>query len=281
MGRNENIAVFEDTARLCRTNEGLIQAVRYSSEHQKLILEANESALSDNGGKKYETPAALTLSKKRTLEAASAYKGQKIAVLNFASATNPGGGVIKGSSAQEESICRCSSLYFNLSEKAMWNSFYSPHRMAKDPIHNDDCIYTPNVIVFKSDTAAPKLLPESEWYKVNVITCAAPNLRERPGNSMNPGDGNSPVRLTDRELLAVHEKRLRRILNIAASYENEVLILGAFGCGAFLNPPRIVARAMKNIVKEHRHDFKTIEFAVYCPPRDDSNYKVFERIMNF
>lgn len=281
MGRNENIAVFQDTARLCRTNETLIQAVRYSSEHQKLILEANKSAHSGDGGRKYEAPAALTVSKKRTLEAASAYKGQKTAVLNFASATNPGGGVIKGSSAQEESICRCSSLYLSLSEKAMWDGFYAPHRAAKDPIHNDDCIYTPDVVVFKSDTATPELLPESEWYKVDVITCAAPNLRERPGNSMNPGDGNSPARLTDRDLIAIHEKRLRRVLDIAASYENEVVILGAFGCGAFLNPPRVVARAMKTVVKERRHDFKAIEFAVYCPPRDDSNYKVFERIMNF
>ena len=34
----------------------------------------------------------------------------------------------------------------------MWNRFYAPHRCAHDPLHNDDCIYTPGVIVFKSDT---------------------------------------------------------------------------------------------------------------------------------
>ena len=98
---------------------------------------------------------------------------------------------------------------------------------------------------------------------------------------MNPGDGNTPARLTDKELLAIHEKRLRRILDLAVTEGNEAVILGAFGCGAFLNPPRIVARAMKNVVKERRHDFKAIEFAVYCPPRDDSNYRTFERVMNF
>lgn len=281
MGRNENVTVFQDTVKLCKTSEALIQSVRFSSKHQKLISESKEITSSDGTGKKHETPAALVVSKKRTLEAAAQYKGQKTAVLNFASATNPGGGVIKGSNAQEESICRCSSLYFNLNEKVMWDGFYSPHRAARNPLHNDDCIYTPDVAVFKSDTSNPELLPESEWYKVNVITCAAPNLRERPGNPMNPGDGDSPARLTDRELLAIHEKRLRRILDIAAAEENEVIILGAFGCGAFLNPPRVVARAMKNVIKGRRHDFKVIEFAICCPPRDDSNYKVFERIMNF
>lgn len=281
MGRNENISIFQDTERLCKTNELLMQAVRHSSENQKLILGSKEIIQPDSTERKYEASASLTVSKKRTLEAASQYRGQKTAVLNFASATNPGGGVIKGSSAQEEAICRCSSLYFNLNEKAMWDGFYSPHRAARNPMHNDDCIYTPDVVVFKSDTVSPALLPEADWYKVNVITCAAPNLRERPANSMHPGERNTPARLSDRDLLAIHEKRLRRILNIAAAEENEVVILGAFGCGAFLNPPRIVARAMKNVVKERRYDFKRIEFAVYCPPRDDSNYKMFERIMNF
>lgn len=281
MGRNENTAVFQDTEKLCKTNEILIQAVRHSSENQRFVPESETIAPSNGTDKRYETSATLTVSKKRTLEAASCYKGLKTAVLNFASAVNPGGGVTKGASAQEEALCRCSSLYFNLNERSMWDSFYTPHRTARNPLHNDDCIYTPDVVVFKSDTSNPELLPEMEWYKVNVITCAAPNLRERPGNSMNPGDGNTPARLTDKELLAIHEKRLRRILDLAVTEGNEAVILGAFGCGAFLNPPRIVARAMKNVVKERRHDFKVIEFAVYCPPRDDSNYRTFERVMNF
>lgn len=62
----------------------------------------------------------------------------------------------------------------------MWEGFYKPHRDAHDPIHNDDIIYTPGVAVFKTDTTAPQLLPESEWYDVDIITCAAPNLRNQP-----------------------------------------------------------------------------------------------------
>ena len=47
-------------------------------------------------------------------------------------------------------------------------------------LSNDDIIYTPGIVVFKTDTAAPVTMPESEWYEVDVITCAAPNLRDNP-----------------------------------------------------------------------------------------------------
>nr|WP_268871269.1 TIGR02452 family protein [Ligilactobacillus ruminis] len=85
--------------------------------------------------------------------------------------------------------------------------------------------------------------------------------------------------MTEKELLAIHEKRARRILDVAVSEGNEIVILGAFGCGAFKNKTEIVARAYKNVIADYLHAFKTIEFAVYCTPKDDSNYRAFERIM--
>lgn len=92
-------------------------------------------------------------------------------VHNFASASNLGGGVVNGSTAQEECLCRCSSLYFCLNIQEMWDGFYRPHRKEHNPLHNDDIIYTPNVIVFKTDTASPRLMSEEGWYEVNVVTC--------------------------------------------------------------------------------------------------------------
>lgn len=120
---------------------------------------------------------------------------------------------------------------------------------------NDDCIYTPGVVVFKSDTDYPQLLPEEKWYSVNVLTCAAPNLRERPSNEMNAGDGDAAVHISGEDLQALHEKRMRRVLEIAWAKGNEVVILGAFGCGAFRNPPAVVAQAMKTVVQEYRMRF--------------------------
>ena len=277
MGRVENVTVFKDTERLCKTNPKLSESVKKATASQKLILEGD--TLADQKKDIYEDPAKVVVSKKRTYEAAAGYKGQHVAVHNFASASNPGGGVVNGASAQEECLCRCSGLYFNLNTRAMWDGFYQPHRDAHDPIHNDDIIYTPGVTVFKTDTAMPELMPESDWYDVDVITCAAPNLRNQPSNKYNTGDGNKQTVMKDKDLLALHEKRLRRILEVALSEGCDTIILGAFGCGAFQNNPEVVAQANRNVIKDYLHAFKNIEFAVYCSPRDERNFKIFERVL--
>lgn len=277
MGREENVSVFKDTENLCKNNKQLAESVRRSIAGQKLILESEnmECPRLDL----YAEPAKVVVSKKRTFEAASKYRGNKVAVHNFASASNPGGGVVNGASAQEECLCRCSGLYFCLNTPEMWAGFYTPHRNVHDPLHNDDIIYTPDIVVFKTDERIPKLMNESDWYKVNVITCAAPNLRVRPTNSYNTGDGSKAAVIKDKELLALHEKRLRRILDVAVSEGNDTIILGAFGCGAFENNPEVVAMASRNTIKEYLYAFKTIEFAIYCSPRDERNFQVFERVL--
>ena len=283
--REDNIEIFENTEKLCKTNGMLVAAIKSSCERQKLYLEKNTVAevedisITADEKNRFQEKVQIVVSKKRTFEAAGSYNGQSVAVLNFASASNPGGGVVNGSSAQEECLCRCSTLYFNLNEKSNWEKFYLPHRRAANPLHNDDIIYTPDVVVFKSDTAYPRMMKEEEWQKVNVITCAAPNLREKPSNRYNSGDGNVSINIGDSDLQALHEKRVRKILDVAFANKNDVVILGAFGCGAFMNPPEIVARAYKKIIGEYVHAFKTIEFAVYCSPRDESNYQIFRTIL--
>ncbi len=280
--RENNVNIFLDTEKMCKTNNKLKEAVAASNAKQYIVYDGENVDVS--GQPRYEEPAKVIVSKKRSLEAASsyAYEGMKVCVHNFASATNPGGGVTKGSNAQEEAICRCSSLYFNISVPAVKTQFHDRHRqMLKNGVlnatYNDDCIYTPGVVVFKSDTDTPLTMPENKWYSVDMITCAAPNLRLQPSNAMNPGSGSKPVKLKDMELMNLHMKRVGKILDIAKKEGAEAVILGAFGCGAFCNSPRVVSEAMARVVEKYKYDFKAIEFAVYCSASDTENYDVFAR----
>ena len=275
--RERNINVFQDTEKLYQTNERLKDAVRKSIDEQKLIL-SDDAIMYENAGRKDGT---VLVSGKRTLEAAEAYvrNGKRVCILNFASATNPGGGVIHGSSAQEEALCRISTLYPCLNTKVMWNGFYRPHRLVDNPLYNDDCIFTPGVKVLKTDIGLPELMPEDLWWDVDVITCAAPNLREVPSNRMNPNAGSKKAEITREGLKKIHEQRIEKILHIAIAERAEVLILGAFGCGAFCNPPDIVAEAFAKHTAKYGECFDVIEYAVYHTAREKENFQVFDRVM--
>lgn len=85
--------------------------------------------------------------------------------------------------------------------------------------------------------------------------------------------------ISGQDLLKIHEKRLRRILDVAVLNNAEVIVLGAFGCGAFLNDPEIVAEAAKNVLADYLHAFQVIEYAIYCSPKDKRNFNTFERVL--
>lgn len=276
--RIKNIEIFQDTTKLINENTRLNEAVAYSRNNQKLYLEKN-SAGADITDRKFVN-TNIIVSRKRSFEAASQYarEGKKVCVLNFASATNPGGGVTHGSSAQEEALCRCSTLYPCLNTNEFWEDFYREHRKENNPLYNADCIYTPGVVVFKSDVSFPERMREDEWYTVDVLTCAAPNLRRYPSNVMNPNAGSQAAEISLDELVKLLEKRIERIFAIANEWKAEVLILGAFGCGAFCNPPEIVAGEFAKVQEKYRGCFETIEYAIYCRDYESANYDEFCKV---
>jgi len=262
--------IFADTKNLYSTNSKLVEVCKKSQENHKCYKQGEKIECEKN---RFENEAKIVVSKKRTFEASEPYSksGEKVAVLNFANSVYVGGGVVGGARAQEECLCRCSTLYDSISSKKMAEEFYIPHRKVEpnfeDFLANDDVIFTPNVKVFKSDIDLPELLPENEWYDVDVLTCAAPCL-------------NFEGSISDEKLSELHKSRAEQILNVACTNKVDVLILGAFGCGAFANNPVVVANVYKKVLENYKHAFKTIEFAIYCRDYESRNFKVFSEIFS-
>jgi len=273
-GREYRAEVFQNTQKMIEESEKIKNSLSKSLEKQKFYdVGWVPAPISEIEKQKYKTNIIIT--KCRTMEAGMAWsKKGNTAVLNFASATTPGGGVVKGSSAQEECLCRVSTLYNCLNTDYCWDNFYNPNREEANVLHNDKIIYTPKVIVFKDDDY--KVLDESEYFYVDVITCAAPNLREVPNNGWcNMGESNTRAIISDEKLFEIHKKRAEAILNVAMENKIKNLVLGAFGCGAFKNNPEVVAKAYKEVLKEFDGVFENIEFAIYCKDNEAENFKIF------
>lgn len=279
MDRRTKLAeVFQDTQQFYTTDTVLASAVAASKAKTKLYDAGMVLMLPENAHK----PGKVTVTKSKTFEAAmrlaKQYPGKKIAVLNFASASRPGGGVKNGSSAQEESLCRCSTLYPTLDCRFLWHNFYDLNRASRNVLHTDACIYSPGVVICKTDSDYPERMPQENWCTVDVISCAAPNLRNEPANKYNPGTGES-VSILPADLQRIHEQRARQILSVAATNRVDVLVLGAFGCGAFRNDPRVVATAYANVLGVMKEFFDLIEFAIYCRDYETANYDAFRKAL--
>lgn len=254
--------IMFDTMNLCNTDPFLKSSIQYSIAHQVVVAE--EQTIDEVTFHNDLNKGKVLVTGDRSFEAARKYAGKHIAVLNFANNRNAGGNPYYAN-AQEECLCRCSTLLPCLN--ALYDDFYKKHNLMirngeLDYMGNDDLIYTPDVVVFKSDEDKPQLLGEDEWFKVNVITCAAPELWEQ--NSL------------PRNYYEVVYNRLKKVLDIAVAYKNEVVILGAWGCGAFANPPRIVANIFNDLIKQYV--FPIIHFAIGSS--NSTNYSIFHEMLS-
>ena len=114
---------------------------------------------------------AITVTDEDTFSASRRLQAQdgRVAALNFANATSPGGGFLRGASAQEEDLCRCSALYHSLTSEAA-ERYYIENEREFSYLFTDHLIFSPDVPVFRDRTQGflPQPLP------VSVITAPAP-----------------------------------------------------------------------------------------------------------
>lgn len=194
------------------------------------------------------------------------HEGYNPAILNMASSKNPGGGVMTGAAAQEETLFRRTNLFrslYQFTESFMGHEWYAKYITPKRsgeryPMDNTACgIYTPNALLFRED--------EGLGYK---LMGAPERLSFIAVSGINRPALKDATHLTDHMAEATKEK-MRTILRIGLRHKHDSLVLGALGCGAFCNPPSHIARLFHEVLDEQpfKNRYRLISFAIL----DDSN----------
>lgn len=210
--------------------------------------------------------AVIEVTDESSLQAARRMTGEgsgRIAVLNYASARNPGGGYLNGAQAQEEALCRGSALYATLLRAP---DYYAHHRAERSAFYTDRVIHSPGVPVFRDDRG--RLLDTP--YTVGFLTSPAPNagvIRSR-----TPEDAH--------RIPAVLASRAERVLEVAAVRGYRRLVLGAWGCGVFMNDPAQVAGAFRALLADGGRfagHFEQIVFGILDRSRAAATRTAFAR----
>lgn len=181
-------------------------------------------------------------------------------VMNFANAHKPGGGFEMGATAQEEALCRCSTLFASISsEKAQ--EMYRYNNSHVSSVESDYMLLS-KVCVFRNEKC--ELLKEP--FMAGVITVPAPN---RIGLA---------AFTSEKKIEQAMLRKIRIMLLIAKEQGYRSIVLGAWGCGAFHNEPNNVAGYFKKVLIDEGYAgyFEDICFAIYGS-KDGKNIMAFRK----
>ena len=207
-------------------------------------------------------------------------QGMNPALLNMASLYHPGGGVLQGSGAQEEDLCRRSTLAISLYQFSLPGGRYGDladmvgvkRRAERYPMDNTyGGIYSPDITFFRGTQEEGYALLD-EPFKAAVISVASLNYNPKHGHNQLD-NGNIPE--ADKPVL---KEKIRTILRIGILKGHDSLVLGALGCGAFCTPPAQMARLFHHVLDEQEFQgrFKEIVFAIIDSP-SSNNFKPFQK----
>jgi uncharacterized protein (TIGR02452 family) len=179
-------------------------------------------------------------------------------VLNMASRRNPGGGVVNGAGAQEENLFRRSNLFLSLYQFSPDADKYGIKKHAKSyPLNqNTGGIYSGDITIFRGSEKNGYCLLKNPYYTaiVSVPAINRPALVNKCGK----------LYIAD-NLVEPTKEKIRTILRIAGKYKHDCLVLGAFGCGAFANPPNHMAILFKEVFAEDEFttNFRLVVFSIF------------------
>lgn len=209
--------------------------------------------------------------------------GCKPALLNFAHGYNCGGGFDHSAGSQEEDIFRKTSIFLSLwphrrsddgpgvLKRGMWIGDFDETLPRKEPFYeHTQCggIYSPHVRVVRDlrspanhlcDAAQASTLP-----LFATLTVAAQNVNW--DRSFCP------------KLL---RQKIRTALWMAASRRHDAVVLGAFGCGYFSNPPDVVAKTFHDLLRPGGEFATVFRFAVFAIPHDGGPRGNFSTFRNY
>ena len=188
------------------------------------------------------------------------------AVLNLADAYHACGMYNSGSGAQEESLCRASTLSLTLYQyyNKMWAG-KAGVTLRPEPAYPMDIhfggIYSPGVTVFRDNGQTGFALRE-EPFQTSIISVAALNFRA--GHKTNNLEYASADGGFTPEGQQVMFDKIRTIYRIALLNGHDSLVLGAFGCGVFRLKPELVAAYFNDVLQEEEFHgkFHTVVFAM-------------------
>lgn len=205
-------------------------------------------------GKSEKYSPEIILEDVDTVSSALAHRNDgTICIHNFSSYTNPGGGFIRGTLAQEEAICHESTLY-NVLRKC--NSFYDYNRKHMNRgLYLDRALYSHSVYLIGKD---------DDTLSVDVLTCAAPNhsVAKRFG-------------VTEHQNSNVFYNRIKFCFQVIAQEKPDVFITGAYGCGVFGQDPKYCCAVMKSL--STLLPVKKLIFAI--PNEGNGNYEAFKKAL--
>lgn len=180
-----------------------------------------------------------------------------MAVLAFASFTNPGGGYIQGYLGQEATLCADSYLYNVLDKQRKWYG-ENRRRNINCELYRNRALVVPAVRFDRNHVHA----------YADVIVAAAPNVKR----------ARQEYRVSDDALLDALRDRIRFVLAICDELGREKLVLGAWGCDNNGFDAEAVAELFRKELASGDFEVKQVFFAVPST-RWDEDFAKFEHVL--
>ena len=183
-----------------------------------------------------------------------------MAVLAFASFTNPGGGYIQGYLGQEATLCADSYLYNVLDKQRKWYG-ENRRRNINCELYRNRALVVPAVRFDRNHVHA----------YADVIVAAAPNAKR----------ARQEYRVSDDALLDALRDRIRFVLAICDELGREKLVLGAWGCDNNGFDAEAVAELFREELASGDFKVKQVFFAVPSTRWDEDFAKFKHVLANF